>query len=154
MTSCPVILLQPSVATLPSRASKPTMMWPGNAVQASWTKPGLFTAAVPMITVLIPSSSKRSMVSKSRMPPPNCTGISSPTAFRMDLMADSFLSLPANAPFRSTKCKRRAPLLIQWLAMAPGSSEKTVALSISPCSSRTQWPSLRSIAGISSIAKG
>src|SRR4051812_16688821 len=49
-TSWPVSLLQPSVATLPSFASRPTMMWPPKAVQASFRKPGFFTAAVPMIT--------------------------------------------------------------------------------------------------------
>ncbi|MOA56783.1 hypothetical protein D3C78_1808360 [compost metagenome] len=49
-TSWPVSLLQPSMATLPSLASRPTMMWPANAVQASCRKPGFFTAAVPMIT--------------------------------------------------------------------------------------------------------
>ena len=31
-TSWPVIFDQPSVATLPSRASRPTMMWPGKRV--------------------------------------------------------------------------------------------------------------------------
>jgi hypothetical protein len=49
-TSWPVSLLQPSVATLPSLASRPTMMWPPKAVQASRRKPGFLTAAVPMMT--------------------------------------------------------------------------------------------------------
>src|SRR5690606_13868735 len=91
------------------------------------------------------------MVSRSRMPPPSCTGSSSPTSSTMARIAASFFGLPANAPFRSTRCRRRAPRSTQWRAMAAGSSENTVASSISPCLRRTQWPSLRSMAGISSI---
>src|SRR5215471_7239431 len=94
------------------------------------------------------------MVSKSRMPPPSWTGTASPTACTMALMAVSFLGRPANAPLRSIKCSRRAPSFIQCCAMAPGSSENTVTFSIAPCCRRTQCPSLRSIAGISSIAAG
>src|SRR5574340_158955 len=92
------------------------------------------------------------MVARSRMPPPSCTGISSPTASTIERIAASLTGLPANAPLRSTRCRRRAPCSFQWRAVAAGSSENTVALSISPCSRRTQWPSLRSIAGIINMA--
>src|SRR6267142_2351741 len=56
------------------------------------------------------------MVSRSRMPPPSCTGISSPTALTTAFTASSFLGLPAKAPFRSTRCRRRAPSFSQWRA--------------------------------------
>src|SRR5574340_1343007 len=92
------------------------------------------------------------MVARSRMPPPSCTGISSPTASTMERIATSLTGLPANAPFRSTRCRRRAPFAFHFRAVAAGSSENTVALSISPCSRRTQWPSLRSIAGMINMA--
>src|SRR6185369_4928847 len=92
------------------------------------------------------------MVSMSRMPPPSCTGMDSPTALTMREMAPSFLGLPATAPFRSTTCRRCAPWASQCLATASGSSEKVVASCMSPCFRRTQWPSLMSIAGMMSIA--
>lgn len=41
---------QPSVATKPSRASRPTITWPGKARHISPTKVGSLTALVPMIT--------------------------------------------------------------------------------------------------------
>src|SRR5262245_42627804 len=66
----------------------------------------------------------------------------------MALMAGSFFGRPAAAPFRSTTCSRRAPSLSHCSAMAAGSSEKTVTLSIAPCLKRTHLPSLRSIAGM------
>src|SRR5574343_1033343 len=93
-----------------------------------------------------------SMVSRSRMLPESCKGMSSPTSLRMDLMAEKFCGLPANAPLRSTRCRRRAPLSSQLRAIAAGSSPKVVAWSISPCLRRTQWPSLRSMAGIRIMA--
>src|SRR5690606_21966546 len=91
------------------------------------------------------------MVSRSRMPPPICTGMSSATALMMDLMAASFLGLPATAPFRSTRCRRLAPCSSHCVAMAAGSSEKMVASSRSPWRRRTQRPSFRSMAGMSSM---
>jgi len=93
------------------------------------------------------------MVSKSLIPPPSWIGMSPPTALTIDRIAPSFTGLPANAPFKSTKCKRLPPWSTQWRAMAPGSSENTVDSSIKPCLSLTQWPSLRSIAGIINIVK-
>src|SRR5689334_9625108 len=87
------------------------------------------------------------------MPPPSCTGISSPTSARIALTALSLTGLPANAPLRSTRCSRRAPASTQRRAMPAGSSLKTVASFMSPWRRRTQWPSLRSIAGISSMAE-
>src|SRR5208283_476515 len=64
----------------------------------------------------------------------------------------SFFGLPANAPFKSTRCKRCAPSSSQCCAIAAGSSENTVADCISPCLRRTQWPSLMSIAGMICMA--
>ena len=62
------------------------------------------------------------------MPPPSWTGRSSPTA--LTIVADHAprsSGLPANAPFRSTTCRRRAPCASQCFAIATGSSENTVA---------------------------
>src|SRR5664279_3180319 len=86
------------------------------------------------------------------MPPPSWTGISSPTSARIALTAPSLTGLPANAPFRSTRWRRRAPASIQRRAIAAGFSLKTVESFMSPCFRRTQRPSFRSIAGIRSMA--
>src|SRR6266705_5345242 len=91
------------------------------------------------------------MVSRSRMPPPSCTGGESPSACRIARIAASFLGFPAAAPFRSTRCRRRAPSDFQCFAMPTGSSENTVVSLIFPCLRRTQCPSLMSIAGMISI---
>src|SRR5258706_15475810 len=82
------------------------------------------------------------------MPPPSCTGMSESTAAMICLMAASLRGLPTIAPFRSTTCRRRAPSWADCEAVLPGSFEKTVALSMRPCSRRTQAPSFRSIAGM------
>ncbi len=92
------------------------------------------------------------MVSRSRMPPPSWIGILSLTAAAIALIACSFLGRPAAAPLRSMTCSRRAPSLSQRSAVAPGSSENTVALSITPCLRRTHLPSLRSMAGMISMS--
>src|SRR3989344_947087 len=68
------------------------------------------------------------------------------------LMAASLTGLPANAPLRSTRCRRRAPASSQRRAMAAGASPKGVEAFMSPCLRRTHLPSFRSIAGISSMA--
>src|ERR1700682_3258215 len=94
------------------------------------------------------------MVSRSRMPPPSCKGISSPMTLTISRIAISFLGLPANAPLRSTRCSRSAPRSSQWRAIAAGSSENTVADCISPCFRRTQLPSLISIAGMICMSAG
>src|SRR4029079_4710989 len=88
------------------------------------------------------------MVSRSRMPPPSWIGVFSPIALIISRMTFSFFGRPATAPFRSTMCSRRAPWADQCRAIATGSSENTVAESMRPCCKRTQWPSLRSIAGM------
>src|SRR6478735_8604151 len=93
------------------------------------------------------------MVSRSRMPPPSWMGIAPPMARTIAFTAVSFTGLPANAPFRSTRCSRRAPASSHRRAIAAGSSLKLVADFISPCSRRTQWPSLRSMAGINSMTR-
>ena len=85
---------------------------------------------------------------------PAAPGASSPTAFTMARMTPSFFGLPAAAPFRSTRCSRRAPCGQPVPGHAAGSSENTVASFMSPCFRRTQWPSLISIAGMISIAVG
>src|SRR5688572_29151349 len=86
------------------------------------------------------------------MPPPSWIGTLSPTAAIISRITFSFLGRPAMAPFRSTMCRRRAPCAAQCFAMATGSSEKTVAVLMSPCFRRTQRPSFRSIAGITSTS--
>ena len=50
--------------------------------------------------------------------PPSWMGISSPTSLMMALMAGSLTGLPAKAPFRSTRCRRRAPASTQRRAIA------------------------------------
>src|SRR5262245_26448188 len=90
------------------------------------------------------------MVSRSRMPPPSWTCSLSPTAATMSRITFSFFGRPATAPFRSTTCRRLAPSAAQCLAIATGSSEKTVAVAMSPCFRRTHLPSFRSIAGMMS----
>src|SRR3989344_2822609 len=52
-TSWPVSLLQPSVATLPSLASSPTMMWPPKALQASFRQPGVFTKGGGLVHIAL-----------------------------------------------------------------------------------------------------
>src|SRR3990167_5786729 len=59
---------------------------------------------------------------------------------------------PSKAPLRSTRCRRRQPPSTHLAAMLTGSSENTVESSMRPWRRRTQAPSLRSIAGIISIA--
>ena len=88
------------------------------------------------------------------MPPPSWTGISSPTSARIAFTAASLTGLPAKAPFRSTRCRRRAPASSQRRAIAAGLSLKIVDSFMSPWRRRTQCPSFRSIAGISSMAEG
>ena len=53
---------QPSTATLPSRASSPTATRPGNFFAATFTSSGSRTAAVPMMTRVMPLSSQASTV--------------------------------------------------------------------------------------------
>src|SRR5512138_2622057 len=84
------------------------------------------------------------------MPPPSWIGTCSPTAAITSRITFSFFGRPAIAPLRSTMCSRFAPCAAQCLAIATGSSEKTVAVLMSPCFRRTQRPSFRSIAGMMS----
>ncbi len=54
------------------------------------------------------------MVSRSRMPPPSCIGqLVADRARRCCVITASFFGLPAAAPFRSTRCRRRAPCASQ-----------------------------------------
>src|SRR5689334_5601609 len=85
------------------------------------------------------------------MPPPSWMGSLPATAPAMARIPCSFLSRPAAAPLRSTTCSRLAPNSSQRFAVAAGSSENTVALSIAPCFRRTHLPSFRSIAGMISM---
>src|SRR4051812_14860627 len=136
---------QPSTATLPSRASRPTAMRWGYFFAASLTSAGSRTAAVPMMTRFTPFSSQPSIVFMSRMPPPSCT--QRPTVSRMRSTAVTFIGLPANAPSRSTTCRWRKPCVSNACACAAGSRLNTVARAMSPCCRRTARPSLRSMAG-------
>ena len=111
---------QPSVATMPSRASMPTAMRPGKARQACGTNAGFFTAALPRMTRLMPAASQASMPAMSRMPPPSCTGMR--TAARMAATASALTGRPAKAPFRSTTCSQAKPASCQARAWAAGSS--------------------------------
>ena len=86
------------------------------------------------------------------MPPPSWICSCWPTAAITSRITFSFFGRPATAPFRSTMCRRFAPCAAQCLAIATGSSEKTVAEFMSPCFRRTQRPSFRSIAGMMSTA--
>src|SRR5580704_15295145 len=146
------VAAQPSTATLPSRASRPTATRPGYARAASLTSAGSRTAAVPMITRATPLPSQPSMVARSRMPPPSCSGIL--TAPRMPSTAETFIGLPANAPSRSTKCRYSKPWRSNACACAAGSRLNTVARAMSPCCRRTARPSLRSMAGNRITAQG
>ena len=136
---------QPSTATLPSRASRPTATRPGNFLAAPFTSSGSRTAAVPMMTRVTPLASQASTVARSRIPPPSCTGMV--TALSIDSTAAAFIGLPANAPSRSTTCRYSKPCAAKLCACAAGSRLNTVARAMSPCSRRTHWPFLRSIAG-------
>jgi hypothetical protein len=66
---------------------------------------------------------------------------------RIACTAAPFTDRPAKAPFRSTTWIQAQPESCQARAWAAGSAEYTVAWSIAPRRSRTQAPSLRSIAG-------
>src|SRR6185369_4494046 len=57
-------------------------------------------------------------------------GVASPTARMTSRMIFSFFGRPAIAPFKSTMCRRRAPSPDQCFAIATGSSENTVAVSM------------------------
>src|ERR687895_829095 len=92
------------------------------------------------------------MASRSRMPPPSWIATAAPTAATMSRITFSFFGRPAMAPLRSTMCSRLAPCAVQCRAIATGSSENTVAVLMSPCFRRTQRPSFRSIAGITSTS--
>ena len=61
--------------------------------------------------------------------------------------AAALTGLPANAPSRSTMWRYSKPCASKSCACAAGSRWNTVARAMSPCSSRTQTPSLRSMAG-------
>src|SRR5580704_4071697 len=98
-----------------------------------------------MMTRATPLPSQPSMVARSRMPPPSCSGIL--TAPRIPSTAEAFIGLPANAPSRSTKCRYPKPCRSNACACAAGSRLNTVARAMSPCCRRTARPSLRSMAG-------
>ena len=76
---------------------------PGKRRAACRTSSGSRTAMVPRMTRLTPLSSQASIVARSRMPPPSCTGI--PTLFRIAPTAAALTGRPAKAPSRSTRCR-------------------------------------------------
>ena len=145
VASTSVSVAQPLVATLPPRASMPTATWPGKARAAARTKSGSSTATVPRMTRASPLLSHVSMVAISRMPPPSWAGTLH--AARIASTGAAFTGAPANAPFKSTRCNHWHPACSKARACAAGSSLKTVALSMSPCTRRTACPSFRSMAG-------
>ena len=59
----------------------------------------------------------------------------------------AFTGLPAKAPSRSTTWRYSKPCSTKLCAWAAGLRLNTVARAMSPCSRRTHWPFLRSIAG-------
>ena len=79
------------------------------------------------------------------MPPPSWTGTE--TASRMASTAAAFTALPSTAPFRSTTWIQGKPDCAHCRAWSAGEVLNTVAVSRSPCSTRTHWPSFRSMAG-------
>src|SRR5262245_46147895 len=140
-----LVSAQPSIATLPSRASMPTAMHPGKSRAASFTRAGFRTAAVPRTTRSTPRSSQATIVSRSRMPPPSWIEIC--TASKIASTALSLTGRPSNAPLRSTTCSQSKPCSSNMRACAAGSVLNTVASAISPLRRRTQWPSFKSMAG-------
>ena len=141
----------PSTASLPSLASSPTMMCAGNSAHRSATKCGTAIAFVPRMTNRTPAWMYASTVSSSRMPPPTWTGTSG-WASTMAWMMSAFFGSPATAPSRSTTWIRRAPASTQRDAIATGSSENTVAVSMRPSRRRTHLRSLMSMAGMTSMS--
>ena len=123
----------------------------GNSTQRSATKCGAATALVPRMTNRTPAWMYVSTVSSLRMPPPTCTGTSG-CASTTSRTTPAFFGSPANAPSRSTTCSRRAPASTQRVAIATGSSENTVAVSMRPSRRRTHLRSLMSMAGMRSIS--
>jgi hypothetical protein len=89
------------------------------------------------------------------MPPPSCTGMSSPTALRIDLIACVVLRLAGKGAVQVHQMQPRAPLFHPLERHGRGVlAKRTVDWSMSPCLRRTQWPSLRSIAGIKIMSVG
>src|SRR6516165_4066835 len=136
---------QPSTATLPSRASRPTAMRPGKARAASLTRAGSRTAAVPMMARSTPFSSQPAIAVMSRRPPPSCTGKGTLSMIRST--AITLTGRPAKAASRSTTWRYSNPSATKLWACEAASRLNTVARAMSPCSRRTQTPSLRSMAG-------
>src|SRR6266536_2463970 len=141
------VLCQPRAATCWPWAS--TAMTSRSAPSAltqwlSWS--GRSTAAVPTITRSAPAASNSCAASSVRTPPPTCTGTL--TARSRRSITSAFARTPSRAPSRSTICKRAAPSLTHWRAMATGSSPNTVSCEKSPCRKRTQRPPRMSIAGM------
>src|SRR5205085_2005233 len=116
---------QPATATLPPRASRLTATRVGNLRAACLTSSGSRTAAVPMITRVTPLPSQPSIVARSRMPPPSCTGIATASTIRST--AAALTGLPAKAPSRSTTWRYSNPCASKACACAAGSRWKTGA---------------------------
>ena len=98
------------------------MTRPGHLAAKPLRNDGSSTARVPTTTSLAPTSTYACTAAASRTPPPTCTG-TSPAATTMASTKRSFTGRPANAPSKSTTCKRRAPASTQRRAMPAGSSE-------------------------------
>jgi hypothetical protein len=121
MASMELTSSQPFTATLPSFASMPINILPGNLLHASMTNWPFSIAEVPMITLLMPAEISLSTVVMSLMPPP--TSITIFTAFLISRMREKFFWLPVKAPSRSTTCSTFAPQASHFFAVAEGSPE-------------------------------
>ena len=106
-TAKSTVSAQPSTATRPPRASMPTTMRPGKARQAPRTRSGSRSAAVPRMTRATPAANQVSIAAMSRMPPPNCRGMS--IAAKIAVTASWLTLAPAKAPSRSTTCSQAQP---------------------------------------------
>src|SRR2546425_9412326 len=123
------------------------MIRPACRRQASLKNARSSAARVPTTTHRAPVSRAESTARRSRSPPPTSTGtgIMAATIFVTSALCRGS---PANAPSRSTTCRRSAPSFFHWSATATGSSENTVSRSARPWCRRTHRPSRRSIAGM------
>ncbi len=140
------VLAHPSIATLPSRASSPTATRPGCARAASLTSAGSRTAAVPMMTRVLPFRARhRSWRGRGcrRRVAPECF-----TASRICLDRRRIDRLAGESTVEINDVEIFKSLLLEQRAPEPPDRARTPCSRVmSPCSKRTHWPSFRSMAG-------
>ena len=142
----PPLAVQPSTATTPSRASTATITRPGCARHASSTSAGERDRRraehdVRRARARAPPRSPRDRGCRRRPRPGSATRATIARSARAGCGA------PANAPSRSTTCRRSAPPRASSATSSTGRSWNTVTRSRRPSSRRTAWPPSRSIAG-------